>query len=86
MWWPAAGQVGGGQAELVGGLDIGDGAEHGQQFGDVGEAGEAVLDPVGAAVGGQFEVGHGPPEGGGPGVEVLDAGCGPARRVGGSAA
>ncbi len=57
------------EVEVLGGADVGDLPVEGEQLGDVLEAGEAGLHPVGAAVGGELEGGVGAPEGRGPRVE-----------------
>ncbi len=74
------------QLQHVGGLDIGHGAEHGQQFRHIDEAGEAGVHAVAAAIGGEFEGGDGFGEAGGPGIEVPGAGAFEQRRVPDSAA
>jgi hypothetical protein len=52
-------QFGPGQLQHVGGLDIGHGAEHGQQFRHIDEAGEAGIPAVAAAIGRELQGGDG---------------------------
>ena len=68
------------QLQHVGGLDIGHGAEHGQQFRHIDEAGEAGVHAVAAAIGREFQGGDGFGEAGGPGIEVPGAGAFEQRR------
>ena len=63
-----------GQGQVLGGLHVGGHVQHPQHLRDVGEPGEPALHPeVAAALGGQLDLGDDLAEGGGPGVEDLDA-------------
>ena len=65
-----------GKMQHVGGLDIGKGAEHREQFGQVDELRKPGMHPVAGAVRGKLQRSHRLPEISGPGVEMLHAGRG----------
>ncbi len=69
----ALGELGGGELEVLGGLDVGEHVPEPEHFGDVLEAGEAGVHPVVPAAGrGDLDLGHGLPERRRPRIEVLD--------------
>ena len=63
--------LGGGQVELAGGLDVGCLFEHHHQLGQIEEPGESRPGPVAGALRGQLQGGHRFAEERGPAVEVL---------------
>ena len=65
--------VGPGQVQHVGGLHVGEAAEHRQQLRQVDEFREARVHAVARAVRREFQRGDRFAEVGGPGVEMLDA-------------
>ena len=68
-------QGGDGELEVLAGLDVGGDVPAAEHLRDVGELGEAGLLPEAvAALGGHLDLGDGLAEGGGPAVEVADAG------------
>ena len=69
----ALGELGGGELQILGGLDVGEHVPQLEHFGDVLEAGEAGVHPVVPAAGrGDLDLGHGLPERRRPRIEVLD--------------
>ena len=66
--------VGPGQLQHVGGLHVGERAEHRQQLGQVHKFRKPRMHPVARAVRCQFEHRHWLAEVRGPGIEMLDAG------------